>query len=957
MIKFILPFLFGTIILCYPSIIHAQDLIERTQQGLEKEMSSEVVPNELAKLIAQTKTTSRTKTSIANLFSVDLIEQTSFDKQMNGAVMLNIQEQALFEFWDNKATNVTFKIPTGQRSFFELELVKINLFSPGFSMSNQDGKKVEGIEKLGVFYRGIVKGDVNSIAAVSVFQNDINVFIGDNKGNYLIQKLDNRESYTLYNEQKVIKKESWSCGVNDGLINPINQEKIPITAQARNGTSTNRPIPVYIEADFQTYANAGFNVNNLFQYISVLFNNSATLFANESINIELETYSYWQVLDPYTSTSSIFEAMNIFGERIKNNFSGKLAHLVSTRSFSEASGVARIGGLYYAYTGFYYDTNGDGSNELQHYGPYGVSSFNTINEFSSIGGAALFTHEIGHNLGSLHTQACAWNGNNTPIDGCFETEGTCPRPIPYCPTNGGTIMSYCNVLAGCGINLSNGFGSQPGDVVRAGYTHFLTCLKSPMTLNLTFDDSPQDISWYIKDKNGVVLYGAGPYTNVAAGSSLTISNLFLADGEDYLFGIEDSAGDGFCTTNGSSCVSPNGFCCPNYGGEFHLTDNNGSELTILPFTTVSSSKFGIGNSTTNTTCARPAGVSTTNINNNITLAWSTVSAASTYEIQYRPVGTSNWQNITNLTSSSYFITEVLQASTTYEWYVRTRCTNGGTSEWIGSTFVTSTTAACSAPSSYGSTNTNGVINLSWNTVASVSGYQIRYRIQGTSTWSSIYSTSSSNYSPSVGLTANSTYEWQVRSVCNTLFSPWKTSNFTTSTISGASCTGYDIPVYNTITNGEYIASNEVNASCYINSGGTVMMQAGNSILLTSGFHAALGSNFTAIIASCTNATNNESIAAQSRINNSLIPKVEQELKVIPNPILNRAIVKFYIHENTPTVIKVFNLNGQALISQNQEGVAGWNTTTLDASQLPVGMYWVHLETNGQSLTKKIVVMK
>jgi hypothetical protein len=74
------------------------------------------------------------------------------------------------------------------------------------------------------------------------------------------------------------------------------------------------------------------------------------------------------------------------------------------------------------------------------------------------------THEMGHSFGSPHTHACAWNGNNTAIDGCGEQAGNggCPGPIP---SNGGTIMSYCHLLS-TGVNLSKGFGPQPGQLIR-----------------------------------------------------------------------------------------------------------------------------------------------------------------------------------------------------------------------------------------------------------------------------------------------------------------------------------------------------------------------------------------------------------------------------------------------------------------------------------------------------------
>ena len=61
--------------------------------------------------------------------------------------------------------------------------------------------------------------------------------------------------------------------------------------------------------------------------------------------------------------------------------------------------------------------------------------------------ANVVTHEIGHNLVSPHTHACAWNGNNTRIDNCAGNyniqyqEGNC-NSFPADPVNGGTIMSY-----------------------------------------------------------------------------------------------------------------------------------------------------------------------------------------------------------------------------------------------------------------------------------------------------------------------------------------------------------------------------------------------------------------------------------------------------------------------------------------------------------------------------------
>jgi hypothetical protein len=82
---------------------------------------------------------------------------------------------------------------------------------------------------------------------------------------------------------------------------------------------------------------------------------------------------------------------------------------------------------------------------------------------------------MGHLMGSRHTHACVWNGNNTQIDGCSTPEGTCPR-VGY-PANGGTVMSYCHLVSGVGINFNNGFGPQPGNLIRSRFGA-ATCLNN-----------------------------------------------------------------------------------------------------------------------------------------------------------------------------------------------------------------------------------------------------------------------------------------------------------------------------------------------------------------------------------------------------------------------------------------------------------------------------------------------
>lgn len=159
--------------------------------------------------------------------------------------------------------------------------------------------------------------------------------------------------------------------------------------------------------------------------------------------------------------------------------------------------------------------------------------------------------------------------------------------------------------------------------------------------------------------------------------------------------------------------------------------------------------------------------------------------------------------------------------------------------------------------------------------------------------------------------------------------------------------------------GQYYAETRVVSRGTVN--GNVTMRAGSTINLYSGFHATVGSNFTAAIAPCTLSnfinTEEEHIDLPA-INSSRtdISTKEVVLKVTPNPIQNQATIDFYCSKATLAKVKVFNSKGQLLTEQSMDNALGWNTTQLDASQLLGGIYYVVLQANNNLLTKKIIIL-
>ncbi len=163
-------------------------------------------------------------------------------------------------------------------------------------------------------------------------------------------------------------------------------------------------------------------------------------------------------------------------------------------------------------------------------------------------------------------------------------------------------------------------------------------------------------------------------------------------------------------------------------------------------------------------CNTPTGLSSSNASSSgFDISWSSVSGASSYDVQIRQQGTSTWTSY-NTSSTSYSFTG-LSSSTTYEYRVRTKCSASSYSSYTSiGTETTSSGSSCSTPNGIGSSNVSTTgFDVTWNSVSAATSYNIQIREQGTSTWTT-NSTSSTSYSFS-GLNSYTTYEYRVRSKC------------------------------------------------------------------------------------------------------------------------------------------------------------------------------------------------
>ena len=358
--------------------------------------------------------------------------------------VLNIDSRQLKKLVHEKPEYLEISFPFDGK-IITLELYKNQIFTSDFKVTTNKGEIVDYTP--GAYYQGIVKGDNQSVVAFSFFEDDVvGVASTPELGNVILGKVKNSTDFVSYSDSKLTGLNPFVCGV-DELTDNHNQ-KISFDPDAKKTTGkvmTQNCVRIYYEVCYTPYTNNGSNTSTTANWLTAIHNNISTLYSNDDIKIALNEIYVWTTADPYTGTPNA----NLASFRTnRQTFNGDLAHLVNQPS---TTSVAYINSLCttsrHAYSG-------------------ASQTYNNVPVYSWT--IEAMTHEMGHSLGSPHTHACAWNGNLTAIDGCGPAAGSnegCTGPIPS-STLKGTIMSYCHLISGVGINFANGFGPQPAALIR-----------------------------------------------------------------------------------------------------------------------------------------------------------------------------------------------------------------------------------------------------------------------------------------------------------------------------------------------------------------------------------------------------------------------------------------------------------------------------------------------------------
>jgi len=371
----------------------------------------------------------------------DFRNRPDLQRQWSDGLLLSWDSELIKALRSNSLEQIELTVPVPGGKPLQLELVRGNVFSPTFTVKQASNRNEPANVDHGLHYWGIVKDQPGTLAGISIFENEVMGIISTETDKYVLGPLENdrNKSHFIYRERDIKIQNTHECWsetleeVGNGIVTE------------RSAAGPDNCVRMYMEADYTIFQNKG-SVANATSYITGFFSQVALLYANESVNMVLNELLVWDVADPYTGPSSS-NYLTQFRNYLNGVYNGDLAHLVG---FTGGGGIAYVDVLCNNYYGVGYS----GIN----------TTYTNVPTYSWT--VEVVTHEIGHNLGSSHTHACVWNGNNTAIDGCGPTAGYsegCTAALPVA----GTIMSYCHLVSGVGIDFNLGFGPQPGDRIRS----------------------------------------------------------------------------------------------------------------------------------------------------------------------------------------------------------------------------------------------------------------------------------------------------------------------------------------------------------------------------------------------------------------------------------------------------------------------------------------------------------
>ena len=410
------------------------------------------------------------------LFAVQGIRQ---NEQLGIYTALQLDRTVINTLYAEKPEQIDISLPA-DGAVWQLRFTRSHILSDTkFIIADATGEHTDTTYVPGVFYHGIIKNvSGNSFATATVFNGSIHLFVSYNGKNVQVGAINDKHpdvnSYGVFNQLPGNNDPvPFTCGTTDNKLSTAATTTLYQTLSAQSTATgnrlqayTGRVVRCFFDCSF-TYYQHYVTTAACYNRITTIFNQTALCYANESINMAIAEIRIWTSADPYDHSTRT-NGRNSFKDYVRNNYTGNIAMLCDWQG--GISGIADGFGLLCqpwvnAATPGPYIYNDMNYNNTFYNFPVGADAPQTY----------LMIHEMGHILGSVHTQNCGWPGG--PIDNCAAVEGSCsPGPTP----SQGTMMSYC-CTSSIGIDFNAGFGPLPGNVIR-NHVNTVACLSNGATI-------------------------------------------------------------------------------------------------------------------------------------------------------------------------------------------------------------------------------------------------------------------------------------------------------------------------------------------------------------------------------------------------------------------------------------------------------------------------------------------
>ena len=315
-----------------------------------------------------------------------------------------------------------------------------------------------------------------------------------------------------------------------------------------------------------------------------------------------------------------------------------------------------------------------------------------------------------------------------------------------------------------------------------------------------------------------------------------------------------------------------------------------------------------------------------------------------------------------------------------------------------------TGGSCGTPASLSATSiTQTAATLNWGIISGATSYNVQYRVSPAGAWT--LTTSTTNSKSVSGLTANTTYDYQVQAVCGGVNSSYSSiSTFTTLPVSGG-CTGtdpyesnnsranaktvaintdiyallstssdkdwfkfttttsapkikvtldglpadYDIKLYNS--NGNQIGVSQLggtSAETIIKNNYTT---GSNYFIQVYGYSGAFSSTQCYHLLISTSATNFR------EMENFVVNEKPGDISFSPNPAKNEVTLTLMSDQNQTSEINVIDLLGRNALHLQYNLSEGENKFEINLNQLAKGIYSVQVYLNGSTSVQKLLIDK